>query len=50
MIIPPRSSHSFRVLVVRDDIVVIGKVFVADCAYASLFSNLSVQLLSHLGR
>jgi hypothetical protein len=42
MVIPPRSSHSFRVLVVRYHIVVIREVFVADGAYPALLENLSV--------
>ncbi len=50
MIIPPRSAHSFRTLVVRDDIVVIREVFVADGAYPTLLDDLSVQNLPHLGR
>ena len=42
MIIPPCSSHSFRILVVRDDVVVIREVFVADGAYSALLENLSI--------
>jgi hypothetical protein len=38
---PATPSHSFRVLVVRDDIVVIREVFVADGAYSALLENLS---------
>jgi hypothetical protein len=41
MIISPRSSHSFRVLVVWNDVVVIREVFVADGAYSALLENLS---------
>jgi hypothetical protein len=50
MVIPPRSPHSFWVLVVRNDVVVIREVFVADGAYPALLDNLSVQKLPHLGR
>ncbi len=50
MVISPRSAHSFRVFVVRDDVVVIRKVFVADGAYSALLDNLSVQKFPHLGR
>jgi hypothetical protein len=50
VIIPPCSSHSFRVLVVRDHVVVIREVFVADSAYPALLDNLTVQKLPHLGR
>ena len=50
MVIPPRSSHSFRIFVVRNDIVVIREVFVADGAYPALLDNLSVQQFPHFGR
>jgi hypothetical protein len=50
MVIPPCSSHSFRILVVRDDVVVIREVLVADGAYPALLEDLSVQKFSHLGR
>src|SRR5271154_7141857 len=49
MVVPPRSSHSFRVLVVRDDVVIVREVFVADGAYPALLDNLSVQKLPHFG-
>ena len=39
MIISPRSSHSFRILVVRDDVVVIREFFVADGAYPGLLDE-----------
>ena len=50
MVVSPRSSHSFRIFVVRDDVVVIREVFVADGAYPALLDNLSVQKFPHLGR
>ena len=50
MVISPRSTHSFRILMIRYDIVVIREVFVTDGAYPALLDNLSVQQLSHLGR
>lgn len=50
VIIPPRSAHSFRILVVRNDVVVVRELFVTDCAYPSLLSDLTVQQLPHLGR
>ena len=50
MVIPPRPAHSFRILMVRDDIVVVREVFVADGAYPALLDNLSVQQFPHLGR
>jgi hypothetical protein len=36
MIVSPSSSHSFRILVVRNDIVVVGELFVADGAYSGV--------------
>ena len=50
MIVPPSSSHSFRILVVRDHVVIIREVFVADGAYPALLENLPVQKFPHLGR
>ena len=50
MIVPPRSSHSFRILVVRGHVVVIREVLVADSANPALLHNLSVQKFPHLGR
>jgi hypothetical protein len=35
--------------VVRNDITVFGKILVADCAFATLLGDLSVQQLPHLG-
>jgi hypothetical protein len=49
MVVPPRSSHSFRVLVIRDDVVIVREVFAADGAYPALLDNLSVQKLPHFG-
>ena len=43
MIVSPGSAHAFRVLVVRDDIVVIREFLVADGANAGLLSNLAIQ-------
>ena len=50
VVIPPRSSHSFRILVVRGHVVVIREVLVADSANPALLHNLSVQKFPHLGR
>jgi len=41
---------SFRVLVIRNDVVVIREVLVADGAYSALLENLSVQKFPHLCR
>jgi predicted dithiol-disulfide oxidoreductase (DUF899 family) len=48
MVVPPRSSHAFRVFVVRNDIAVFIEVFLADCTFSVLFGDLSIQQLSHL--
>jgi hypothetical protein len=50
VIVAPRSTHSFWSPVVRNHVVIIRELFVADRADASLFSDLSVEQLSHLGR
>jgi len=43
MIVPPPPAHSFRISMVGDDVVIIAKLFVADCAYARLLSNFAIQ-------
>ena len=50
MIVPPGSTHAFRILVVRNDVVGIGELFMADCAYAGLLPNLAVQQIAHFRR
>jgi hypothetical protein len=50
MIVPPPSAHSFRIPMVGDDFVIIAKLFVANCAYAALLADLSVEQFPHLGR
>jgi len=50
MIISSRSAHSFRILVVRNDVVVVGKLFAADGAYSGLLPHFAVQQFSHLRR
>ncbi len=50
MIVSPGSSHSFRILVVWNDVVVVGELFVADRAYSGLFPHLSVHQFSHFSR
>jgi hypothetical protein len=48
MIVSLRSSHSFRVSVVRNDIAVFSELIVADRAFAVLLGDFSVQQLPHL--
>lgn len=50
MIVTEGSSHSFRISMVGDDVVIVRELFVADCAYAGLLANLAVQQLPHLSR
>jgi hypothetical protein len=50
MVVPPCSSHSFRIPVVRHDIVVIRELFVTDGAFPVLFDDFAVQHLSHFCR
>jgi len=50
MIISPRSAHSFRILVVRNDVVVVGEFFVADGADSALLPHLAVQQFPYLRR
>ena len=50
MVISPSSSHSLRTLVVRNDVVIVGELLVADGAYACLLSDLHLQQLPHLPR
>jgi hypothetical protein len=50
MVISPRPSHSFGIPVVRNNVVIVGELLVADGAYACLLSDLHVQQLPHLPR
>jgi len=50
MIVPPGSSHSFGILVIRNDVIVVGELIVADRAYSGLLPHLAVQQCSHLCR
>jgi len=50
MVVSPRSSHSFGISVVWNDVVVVGELFVADCAYSLLLGDLSLQQFPHFAR
>ena len=50
VIIPPRSSRSFGISVVRNDIVVVCELFVADGAFPVLLDNLPILQFPHFGR
>ena len=47
VIISPSSAHSFRIPVVRDHIVVVRKLFMADGAFPVLLDNFPVQQFPH---
>jgi hypothetical protein len=49
MVVSPRPSHSFGIPVVWNDIVVVGELFVADCAYALLIGDFPLQKFPHFG-
>jgi len=48
VVVPPRSSHPFGISVVRNDIVVVCELFVADGAFPVLLDNLPPQQFPHL--
>jgi hypothetical protein len=50
MVVPPRPSHSFRIPVVRHDIVVVREFLVTDGALSALLDNLPVQQFPHFCR
>jgi len=50
VIVSPSSTHSLWIPMVRSHVVIVRELLMADRADASLFSDLSVQQLSHLGR
>jgi hypothetical protein len=47
VIIPPRSSHPFRLSVVWHDVIVIRELFVTDRAFPVLLDNLPIQQFPH---
>jgi len=49
MVVAPRSSHPFRIPVVRHNIVVIREFLMANCAYPVLLNNFAIEKLSHFG-
>ena len=50
MIVSPRSAHTFGILMVRHDVVVVGELLVADGTFPVLLDNRPVEKLSHLPR
>jgi len=49
MVVSPRSSHSFGIPVVRNDVVIVGELFVADGAYSFLLGDFPLQKFPHFG-
>jgi hypothetical protein len=47
MVISPGSSHSFGILVIRDDIAIVRELVMADCTNSVLFGNFSLQKFPH---
>src|ERR1700722_17338175 len=50
VVISPGSSHSFRIPVVGDHIVIIRELFVTDGAFSVLLDNLPIQQFPHFSR
>jgi hypothetical protein len=49
MVVSPRSSHPFGISVVWHDVVIVGELFVADCAYSFLLGDCPLQKFAHFG-
>ena len=49
MVVSPRSSHPFGISVVWHDVVIVGELFVADCAYSFLLGDFPLQKFAHFG-
>ena len=50
MIVSPGSADSLWIPVVGNDVVVVGKLFLADCADPSLLPDFAVQQFPHFSR
>jgi hypothetical protein len=50
MIVPRGSSHPFGILMVWNDVAVVGELFMADGTFPVLLGNLAVQQFPHLCR
>jgi len=46
VIVSPLPSYSFGVFVVRNDVVVVGKLFVTDRTFLVLLDNLLIRMMS----
>lgn len=50
MIVSPRTAHSFRLLVIRNNVVVVRELFIAGRTDPALFDDLPVHQFPHLCR
>ena len=50
VVVSPRSSHPFGILVVWYHIVIVGEWFEANRAYPFLLDNLPLEQFSHFSR
>jgi hypothetical protein len=48
-IVPPSAAHSFGILMIRNNVIVVGESLVADGAFPVLLDNLALQQFPHLG-
>jgi hypothetical protein len=48
MVVAPGSSHASWVDVVRNDVVVVSELHIAECAFPALFDNLAIEQPPHL--
>ena len=48
VVVSPRPSHAFAPFVVRDNVVVVRELLVADWANAVLLSDLPIEQFTHL--
>jgi hypothetical protein len=47
MVVPPGSSHTFRILMVWNDVAVVSEVFVAESTFSALLRDLAIHQLTH---
>ena len=50
VIVSPGSTHSFRIPMIWDHVVIVGEFFMADGANATLLPDLPAQEFAHLRR
>jgi hypothetical protein len=47
MVVPPGSSHTFRILMVWNDVAVVSEVFVAQSTFSTLLRDLAIHQPTH---